>query len=295
MSRVAADALRPLRELPSAVGRIRALDPAAAGLSKAVGRVAPAGSLLDDALSGTAIGHPLHPPLTDVVVGAWTAAVAMDWLGGQRYRSAADWLVALGGLAALPTAAAGLNDWASLDGQTRRLGFVHGLTNIFATGLFGASWLARRADRRFAGKVLALAGYGTVSAGAYLGGHLSFGRGVGVDHTTFLDAPADWTVVADETFLQESQPLLVDCNGVEILLVREGRSVYAMFDRCAHLGGPLHEGRVEGGCIVCPWHSSRYRLSDGEALSGPTAHSQPVLETRVNNGKVELRRWGGPS
>ena len=63
----------------------------------------------------------------------------MDWLGGSRGRWAADWLVALGGLAALPAAAAGLNDWSTLDGTTRRLGLVHGLTNIFATGMFGVS------------------------------------------------------------------------------------------------------------------------------------------------------------
>ena len=149
-------------------------------------------------MSGTALGHPLHPPLTDVVIGAWTSAVALDWLGGKRGGPAADWLVALGVLSALPTAAAGLNDWATLDGPTRRLGLVHATTNVVATGLFAASWLARRAGRRFVGRSLALAGYGTVSVGAFLGGHLSFRRGVGVDHTAFLEAPEDWTAVADE-------------------------------------------------------------------------------------------------
>jgi transposase-like protein len=62
-------------------------------------------------------------------------------------------------------------------------------------------------------------------------------------------------------------------------------------ERCAHQGGPLHEGRVEDGCVVCPWHSSRYRLSDGAALSGPTAHPQPAVQVRVHDSKVEVRRW----
>ena len=285
------DSLRPVRELPIRVERIASLDPVAGALAKAVERAAPNGSPANEALSGTAIGHPLHPPLTDVVIGAWTSAVVLDWLGGKRGRPAADWLVALGVLSALPTAAAGLNDWATLDRPSQRLGLTHGTTNIVAAGLFGASWLARRAGRRSYGRLLALAGYGTVSIGAFLGGHLSFRKGIGVDHTAFLEAPPEeWTAVADEAGVQESEPLLVTSEGVEIVLVRERGSWYALLDRCAHQGGPLHEGTIEDGCIICPWHSSRYRLSDGVALSGPTAHPQPAVEVRVRDGRVEVRR-----
>jgi nitrite reductase/ring-hydroxylating ferredoxin subunit/uncharacterized membrane protein len=284
------DDLRPLLELPLQVEQIHSLDQVAAPLARAVERAAPDGSRVNAALSGTAFGHPLHPPLTDVVIGAWTSAVALDWIGGKRGGPAADWLVALGVLSALPTAAAGLNDWATLEGPTRRLGLVHGTTNVVATGLFGTSWLARKAGRRFFGRLLALAGYGTVSVGGFLGGHLSFRRGVGVDHTAFLEVPEDWTAVVDEAGVKELEPLLVKSAGVEIVLVRERGSLYALLERCAHQGGPLHEGRIEDGCIVCPWHSSRYRLSDGVAVSGPTAHPQPAVQVRVRDGKVEVRR-----
>jgi nitrite reductase/ring-hydroxylating ferredoxin subunit/uncharacterized membrane protein len=259
-------------------------------LTSAVQRVAPNGSAVNEALSGTVLGHPVHPPLTDMVVGAWTGAVALDWLGGERRGPAADWLVALGVLSALPTAAAGLNDWATLDKPTQRRGLVHAATNVLATGLFGTSWVARRTGRRFLGKLLALAGYGTVSVGAFLGGDLSFRRGVGVDHTAFLAAPEDWTAVADEASVKDSEPLLVHAAGVEIMLVRQGGSWYGLLDRCAHQGGPLHAGRLEDGCIVCPWHASRYRLADGAARSGPTAHPQPAVQVRVRDGKVEVRR-----
>jgi len=284
------DRLRPVRELPLQAEQMRSLDHVAGTLAEAVERAAPAGSAVNEALSGTALGHPLHPPLTDVVVGTWTSAVALDWLGGKRSRKAADWLVAVGVVSALPTAAAGLNDWATLDGPTRRLGLVHATTNVAATGLFATSWVARKTGRRFLGRSLALAGYGTVSVGAFLGGHLSFRRGVGVDHTAFLEAPDDWTAVADEASVKELEPLLVEAAGVEIVLVRERGSLYALLERCAHLGGPLHEGRIENGCVVCPWHSSRYRLTDGAALSGPTAHPQPTVQVRVRDGKVEVRR-----
>jgi nitrite reductase/ring-hydroxylating ferredoxin subunit/uncharacterized membrane protein len=281
--------LRPLRELPLQAEQMDSLDQVAEQLANAVERAAPAGSPVNEALSGTALGHPLHPPLTDVVIGAWTSAVALDWLGGKRGRRAADRLVALGVLSALPTAAAGLNDWATLYGPTQRLGLVHGTTNVVATGLFGTSWLARKAGRRFFAKLLALAGYGTVSVGGFLGGHLSFRRGVGVDHTAFVEAPEDWTAVADESSVRESEAMLVERAGVEILLVRQGGSLYALLDRCTHQGGPLHEGKVEDGCVICPWHSSRFRLSDGAALSGPTAHPEPAFQVRVREGKVEVR------
>lgn len=284
------DGLQPLRELPLRAEQMESLDQVAGALARAVERAAPAGSSVNEALSGTDVGHPLHPPLTDVVIGAWTSAVALDWLGGKSARPAADWLLALGVVSALPTAAAGLNDWATLDGPTRRLGLVHATTNVVATGLFATSWLARKAGRRFVGRSLALAGYGTVSVGAFLGGHLSFRRGVGVDHTAFLEAPEDWTAVADEAAVKELEPLLVEAAGVDIMLVRERGSLYALLERCAHQGGPLHEGRIENGCVVCPWHSSRYRLSDGLALSGPTAHPQPAVQVRVRDSKVEVRR-----
>jgi nitrite reductase/ring-hydroxylating ferredoxin subunit/uncharacterized membrane protein len=290
MARSMRDGLRSLLELPLQVEQIHSLDQVAAPLARAVERAAPEGSLVNAALSGTAFGHPLHPPLTDVVIGAWTSAVALDWIGGKGGDPAADWLVALGVLSALPTAAAGLNDWATLEGPTRRLGLVHGTTNVVATGLFGTSWLARKAGRRVFGRLLALAGYGTVSVGGFLGGHLSFRRGAGVDHTAFLEVPEDWTAVVDEASVKELQPLLVKSGGVEIVLVRERGSLYALLERCAHQGGPLHEGRIEDGCIVCPWHSSRYRLSDGVAVSGPTAHPQPAVQVRVRDGKVEVRR-----
>lgn len=286
------DRLRPLRELPLQAERIASLDKAAGALAGAVERVAPAGGPVNEVLSGTDFGHPLHPPLTDVVIGTWTSAVALDWLGGRRSAPAADRLVALGVLSALPTAAAGLNDWATLGGPTRRLGLVHGTTNVVATALFAWSWLARRAGRRLVGRMLALVGFGAVSLGGYLGGHLAFRRGAGVDHTAFLEAPQEWTAVADEAAVTESEPLLVVSAGVEIVLVRDQGNLYALLERCAHQGGPLHAGTVEGGCVVCPWHSSRYRLSDGLPLNGPTAHPQPTLEVRVRDGRVEVRDLG---
>jgi nitrite reductase/ring-hydroxylating ferredoxin subunit/uncharacterized membrane protein len=270
--------------------QIESLDQVAGPVLDALKGVLTPGSPVNEILSGTALGHPVHPPLTDAVIGTWASAVALDLVGGKRSRRAADRLIALGVWAAVPTAATGVNDWTTLFGSTRRVGVVHGSGNLLATGLFGTSWLARKAGRRVLGKALALAGLTSVSVGAFLGGHLSFRKGVGVDHTAFLEAPGNWTAVADEANVKESEPVLVEAAGVEIMVVRQDDSLYALLDRCAHQGGPLHEGKIEHGCVICPWHSSRYRLSDGGALSGPTSHPQPVLQVRRHEGKIEVRR-----
>jgi nitrite reductase/ring-hydroxylating ferredoxin subunit len=96
--------------------------------------------------------------------------------------------------------------------------------------------------------------------------------------------------VAEESVLNEASPARVKVGDMDVVLVKDAGIVRALADRCAHQGGPLHEGKVDAGCVTCPWHSSRFRLSDGAALSGPTAHPQPVLQVRTVDGKIEVRR-----
>ena len=109
------------------IEQLEALDAVLEPLQKAVQAVVPEGSELKDLLSGTWLGEPLHPPLTDVVIGTWTSALLLDLLGGEQTQKAADGLVAAGVLAALPTVTAGLSDWAELSGGSRRVGGVHAL------------------------------------------------------------------------------------------------------------------------------------------------------------------------
>jgi nitrite reductase/ring-hydroxylating ferredoxin subunit len=75
------------------------------------------------------------------------------------------------------------------------------------------------------------------------------------------------------------------------LLVRRNNRIYAIAETCAHLGGPLSEGKLEGATVRCPWHGSRFSLEDGQVLEGPSVHAQPVLEIRLRDGQIEVRRW----
>jgi nitrite reductase/ring-hydroxylating ferredoxin subunit len=137
---------------------------------------------------------------------------------------------------------------------------------------------------------LALTADAVVAATGYLGGHLSYSQGVGVDTTVFEHGPRDWTAVADEPDVPESEPIAVEVDGMTLLLVRRHGRLLALADRCTHRGGPLHEGDLEGDCITCPWHRSVFRLEDGHIVRGPATQPQPAYEVRAREGRIEVRR-----
>jgi nitrite reductase/ring-hydroxylating ferredoxin subunit/uncharacterized membrane protein len=268
--------------------RFDALDPISEPLQKAVRAAVPTGTPVKDALSGTWLGHPLHPPLTDVVIGAWTSALLLDLAGGSRSREASDRLILAGVLAAVPTAAAGLSDWAELHGGTRRLGSVHAIGNTTAIALHAASWFARHRGRRRRGIALSALGYGIATFSAWLGGHLSFAAGVGVNQSAFEEGPSDWVAIADERRLEPGRLVGASTDGVAVVLVRHGETVHALADRCSHRGCPLHEGKLVGDAIVCPCHGSAFNL-DGSVAHGPATSPQRRFDVRVRAGKVEVK------
>ena len=68
-------------------------------------------------------------------------------------------------------------------------------------------------------------------------------------------------------------------------------NVFALHAVCAHAGGPLAQGTVVDGCIQCPWHGSRFRMSDGHVRRGPAVYDQPSYEIRgAEGGGYEVRR-----
>jgi len=246
---------------------------------------------LKETLSGSWLGHPLHPVLTDVTIGTYTSAVMLDWVGGRDSEAAARRLIGLGLLSAAPVFASGWSDWADTeigDPAVRRIGVVHAVTNGIANALFAASWVKR--GNGSSGRLLALAGSATLTAGAYLGGHLSFAEGVGVDQTAFEETPDDWTDVLAESELEGEDKRCVLAGATPVLIVRTGGELYALSDHCSHRGGPLHEGEIQDGTVVCPLHQSVFALRDGALIHGPAAYPQPAWDVRARAGRIEVRR-----
>jgi nitrite reductase/ring-hydroxylating ferredoxin subunit len=152
------------------------------------------------------------------------------------------------------------------------------------------SSVARKRGRRLRGWWLSATGFGVSTTSAYLGGHLSFGKGIGVDQTAFDEGPTDWQPVIAEADLPEGSPTPVTVGAVPLLLVRRGATIYAISDRCNHRGCSLHEGDFSHQTsVVCPCHGSTFSLEDGALLHGPATAPQPAYRTRVRDGKVEVR------
>jgi nitrite reductase/ring-hydroxylating ferredoxin subunit/uncharacterized membrane protein len=282
----------PLDAFPEAVAGAEALDAVAAPVGKRVREIGP--GAVKDALSGTWLGHALHPILTDVVIGSWTSASVLDLLGGDD--DAARRLIAVGIAAYGPTALTGVSDWAdseAVDDEVRRVGLAHAAINAGALALYGASFAARRRGRRGRGAVLALAGAGLLSAAGHLGGHLSFRLGVGVDQTVFDAGPEDWTPALAAEEVPAQGAVAARAGDTPVMLVRRGGAIGALHDRCSHRGCSLADGEVEGDTVTCACHGSRFALGDGAVLRGPATAPQPVLDARERDGRVEVRRRGG--
>ena len=245
-------------------------------------------------LHGTWIGDPLHVILTDIPIGAWTAAIAfdaLDSLGSHRaYRAGADGAVAVGLVGAIGAAAAGATDWQDIDSPARRIGLVHGLLNVASVVLFGGSLWARRSRDRTSARGLAALGFLVSLAAARLGGELIYAHKIGVDHAPSEKLPEEFTPLLSESELEDRKPVRAEHNGTPILLVRLGSQLYALAETCSHLGGPLSEGKLDGDVIECPWHGSRFSIRDGHVIDGPSVHDQPCLEVRVRDGQVEVRK-----
>ncbi len=276
------------RGLVEQIASAQQLDLIAAPLARVVGR-ATQSTPVKNALSGTWLGHQLHPVLTDVTIGAWLSAAAVDVVAGDNGADSARHLTALGIVSAVPTAASGLSDWAQTYGPDQRVGVVHALGNTAGLALQIASYAARRRGRRILGATLSMTGLGVVAAAGYLGGHLVYARGVGVNHTAFEHGPTNWTDVASAASLKDATPLRVDADGVPVVVVKTADGLFALSATCVHAGGPLDEGELIDGCLKCPWHSSMFRLTDGHVMRGPAAGHQPLWQARLHDGRLQVR------
>ena len=273
-----------------------ALDTLAEPLSRAVRgayeSAGEAGRRAKNVMHGTWLGHPLHPVFTDIPIGAWTTALALDVAAAttadRGLSRAADFAIAVGLVGAVGSAVTGLTDWSETSGQSRRTGLVHGLMNIAATGLFAVSYVLRKNGSRAAGQTCSAAGLAVVSAAAYLGGTLVYDRRIGVTHAD-IDLPTDFTPVVDGAAVAENSMTRARAGDADVLVARQHGRVCAMAHPCTHMGGPLSEGTLKDGSVVCPWHGSEFALADGQVLNGPATQNQPCLIARERDGKIEVK------
>jgi nitrite reductase/ring-hydroxylating ferredoxin subunit/uncharacterized membrane protein len=279
--------------LAERVEQAHALDPVVRRLSDGVVRALPAGPRTD-ALHGVPFGQPAHPALVRLPLGCWTSAVLLDLFRGTD--RAARMLIGAGVAATVPAAATGLADWSALHRDQQRVGLVHAICQAGAATLFAGSLAARASGRPRYGRALSGGGLFLATAGSYLGGHLALRLGAGASHAEQVShlAGLGWHDLCGLDQLPDRRPVRRQLGYLSLLVYRQGGEVSVLSDRCSHLGGPLHQGRivVERGaaCVACPWHGSTFAIADGTVVHGPATARQPAFETRVTaDGRVELR------
>jgi nitrite reductase/ring-hydroxylating ferredoxin subunit/uncharacterized membrane protein len=250
---------------------------------------------IKDLLNGRWLGHPLHAASTDLPIGLLLGTVILDLLGQP---GAADIVLVATIATMLLSALSGLADYADTDGTARTRATLHSTVMVVALLLLIGSALIRAGgpNDRAVPIALSIIGFLLVTAGAFVGGDVVYVFGNMVSRHAFRGAGTKWIRldtgdVTDLAALTEATPTKMRAGINDLVVVRIGDTVHALHAVCAHAGGPLAEGTVVDGCVECPWHGSRFQLSDGLARQGPTVYDQPSYEIRgAESGGYEVRR-----
>lgn len=253
------------------------------------------GRALKNAMHGTTVlGHPLHPAITDVPIGAWTAGVVADYVAHFTSRlptEAGDIALAVGLCSGLLAALTGYTDFHETFAQERRAALLHGLVNTVVMAVMFASlalrWWAGDGLHPLA-VGLSTFGWVLVLFGGYVGGHVVFGSATMVNRTAFLEGFEGVVDVGTSTDFPEGELKRVSAGSMPVLLVRRAGQLHAISNTCSHAGGPLDEGTLEGDIVICPWHASRFDVRTGRVCGGPATFSQPSLRVVEAAGRVSV-------
>ena len=244
--------------------------------------------IVKDLLNGVWLGHPLHPAITDVPIGAYVVAIVLDFSG---QRTAATAAIGVGIVFMVLAALAGYADYIDLEGKSQRFGTVHSSLMLVALVLYVVSFVMRLGAVPSPTEVwLSVIGFLIVITSAYVGGELVYNLGTQVDRHAWRGGGAKWTAL-DVTEIPPDKPVKAKAGAQALVVVRRGNALDALHDVCAHQGCSLSdEAKIVGGTIECHCHGSRYRLSDGLVVRGPAVFDQPHFEVREAEGKFEVRR-----
>ncbi|MEO6458178.1 MAG: Rieske 2Fe-2S domain-containing protein [Chloroflexia bacterium] len=266
-------------------------------INKAFSSGGEAGHVVKDFLNGVWLGHPLHPVITDVPIGAGTVTQLLDIVSAARggddgLDRASDIALGAGILGAVGSAVTGITDWSEIGGSQRRMGLAHGLINTVALVLNLTSLMLRTGgdkNSRGLARSLSTVGYLTTAVSAYVGGEMVYNLGTAVSRNAWREGPQKYTDVGAVEDLEEGKMVKFDLENDPVVLVQDEHGIHAFGGVCSHVGCGLWEGKLEGHVVTCQCHGSQFDITDGSVLHGPATDPVPAYQVRKYGGRIQVR------
>lgn len=270
-------------------------------------------SAVKNALEGKPFHSPVHTALVHFPLACFSLGVILNIASrfvsnpSLQLGACAFWATTAGIATALLAAVFGFVDYTSIrdDHPGKKAATAHMLLNLVAVAVYAVSVGLRWSSKNELSTptvplILDLAGYATLMVSGYLGGHLVYNDGVGVgrhrhkpplpERTITLQVrAAEFVRVGRFADLESGEALRVSINGVVMAITRDGDRLYAVQEFCTHRFGPLSEGKIENGCVTCPWHGSRFSLDDGSVVEKPAKVKLKTFAVEVRDGGIWVR------
>lgn len=265
-----------------------------------------------DVIEGKPLRSPLHPALVHLPIALFPLSFILDlasWVSPRPELGlvrGAFIAIAVGIASAVVAAIAGMVDYTTLrdDHPAKKTATLHMLLNLVAVGLFAAGLGLRYGslalDRTAALPLLISAvALGLLGYSGYLGGDLVYNDGIGVgrhrrrtplpEKTIELRTSGTAPVTLGSTpLVREGETARFDVNGTVVTLARSNGGLCGFQEFCTHRYGPLSEGKIANGEVVCPWHGSRFNLVTGQVAAGPAKVDLRTFPVEEHDGKVWL-------
>jgi 3-phenylpropionate/trans-cinnamate dioxygenase ferredoxin subunit len=102
---------------------------------------------------------------------------------------------------------------------------------------------------------------------------------------------AEFVKVARADEIQPGQKQIVEVDGVLVVLVNLDGRYFALEDVCTHDGGPVGDGELSEGQLICPRHGAHFDVRTGAALSLPAIDPVPTFEVRLEDGDILVETY----
>lgn len=272
--------------------------------------------MLKDILQGKPLRHPLHPFLIHFPIGLFVLSLLLDiaarfWPEIEGLSEGAFYSMAAGVVTALLAAVPGFVDYTGIrrDHPARKIAVAHMVLNLVVVGLYAVNLGVRKSQAATLPPstlplILSIIAVGLLTISGHLGGKLVFDNGISVgrhrrktrlpERTLKLTGdPASEALdglvrVARESELADGETLRVQLDGTVIVIARSEGALHAFQEFCTHRFGPLSEGCMKDGEIVCPWHRSRFAMSTGEVTRGPAKENLKTFQVVSRDGEIYL-------